>query len=189
MAYQLYLAGTLFPIAPSKLTTKISGQNETMTLIDGAEINVLKAPGLTELSCELLLPQSRYPFASGTFRPADYYLSLLERLKTGQAPFQFLLIRQKPNGASLHNTNLTVSLESYDIVDDADEGFDVTVKISLKQYRTYGTKTVAVQTAADGTATAAVQAAPRSTATAPQSSTDKIQNPNRIYPGQVLTLP
>ena len=220
MAYKLYLAGTLFPVAPSKVTTKINSQNQTLTLISGEEVSVLKAAGLTDVSFELLLPQSRYPFTSGTFRPADYYLSLLERLKTSQEPFQFLLIRQKPNGAALHNTNLTVSLESYDIVDDADEGFDVTAKVNLKQYRTFGTKTVVLRTASDGTATASVQASPRSTATAPKAATytvkagdclwniakqqlgdgsryneiyslnkDKIQNPNLIRPGQVLTLP
>lgn len=220
MAYKIYLAGTLFPVAPSKVTTKINSQNQTLTLISGEEVNVLKAAGLTDVSFELLLPQSKYPFASGTFHPADYYLSLLERLKTSREPFQFLLIRQKPDGALLHNTNLTVSLENYDIVDDADEGFDITAKISLKQYRSFGTKTVVLQTSTDGTAAASVQAAPRPATTAPKASTytvqtgdclwniakrqlgdgsryreiyslnqDKIQNPNQITPGQVLTLP
>ena len=33
MAYKLYMAGTLMPITPSKVTVKINNQNKTMTLI------------------------------------------------------------------------------------------------------------------------------------------------------------
>ena len=35
MAYKLYMAGTLMPITPSKVTVKINNQNKTMTLING----------------------------------------------------------------------------------------------------------------------------------------------------------
>ena len=38
MAYKLYMAGTLMPITPSKVTVKINNQNKTMTLINGEEI-------------------------------------------------------------------------------------------------------------------------------------------------------
>ena len=40
MAYKLYMAGTLMPITPSKVTVKINNQNKTMTLINGEEINM-----------------------------------------------------------------------------------------------------------------------------------------------------
>lgn len=48
MAYKLYMAGTLMPITPSKVTVKINNQNKTMTLINGEEINILKAAGLSD---------------------------------------------------------------------------------------------------------------------------------------------
>ena len=57
MAYKLYMAGTLMPITPSKVTVKINNQNKTMTLINGEEINILKAAGLSDVSFELVLPQ------------------------------------------------------------------------------------------------------------------------------------
>ena len=56
MAYKLYMAGTLMPITPSKVTVKINNQNKTMTLINGEEINILKAAGLSDVSFELVLP-------------------------------------------------------------------------------------------------------------------------------------
>ena len=58
MAYKLYMAGTLMPITPSKVTVKINNQNKTMTLINGEEINILKAAGLSDVSFELVLPPS-----------------------------------------------------------------------------------------------------------------------------------
>ena len=147
MAYKLYMAGTLMPITPSKVTVKINNQNKTMTLINGEEINILKAAGLSDVSFELVLPQVSYPFSNGGAQSAAYYLSLFERLKVSKTPFQFILNRQKPGGGMFHYTNLTVGLETYEITDDAGEGFDVKVKINLKQYRAYGTKTVTVQPA------------------------------------------
>lgn len=137
MAYKLYMAGTLMPITPSKVTVKINNQNKTMTLINGEEINILKAAGLSDVSFELVLPQVSYPFSNGGAQSAAYYLSLFERLKVSKTPFQFILNRQKPGGGMFHYTNLTVGLETYEITDDAGEGFDVKVKINLKQYRAY----------------------------------------------------
>lgn len=172
MAYKMYLDGVLMPITPSKVTMKINNQNETATLINGEEINVLKDPGLTDVSFDLLLPQVSYPFANNK-RKASYYLSLFKELKNSKAPFQFILNRKKPGGGKWHYTNLTVSLESYQIIDDASDGFDVTVKVELKQYRSYGTKTVTIAepTTSSETATASVQEAARDTSSAPAAST------------------
>ena len=93
MAYKMYLDGVLMPITPSKVKVKINNQNETLTLISGEEINILKAAGLTDVSFDLLLPQVPYPFTNGGAQPADYYLSLFERLKTAKEPFQWILNR------------------------------------------------------------------------------------------------
>lgn len=143
MAYRMYMDGILFPVTPAKVQMKIRDQNKTLNLIGGEEINLLKAAGLTEVSFELLLPQTSYPFAAGA-QSADYYLGLLERLKTEKKPFQWIMNRQRPNGKALFYTNLTVSLEDYQITENAAEGFDITVKVTLKQYKKYGTKSVTI---------------------------------------------
>ena len=147
------------------------------------EINILKAAGLSDVSFELVLPQVSYPFSNGGAQSAAYYLSLFERLKVSKTPFQFILNRQKPGGGMFHYTNLTVGLETYEITDDAGEGFDVKVKINLKQYRAYGTKTVTVQPAktSGGTATATVKAAPRPTTTAPKAATYTVKSGDCLW--------
>ena len=72
MAYKLYMAGTLMPITPSKVTVKINNQNKTMTLIYGVEINIMKAAGLTAVTFELVLPQVSYPFSNVWAQSAAY---------------------------------------------------------------------------------------------------------------------
>jgi len=185
MAYKMYLAGVLMPITPSKVTVKINNQNKTMTLINGEEINILKAAGLSDVSFELLLPQVSYPFTNGGALSANYYLSLFETLKTSKKPFQWILNRTKPSGGLFFFTNMTVGLENYEITDDAGKGFDIGVKIELKQYRAYGTKTVTIKAADSSsgttTPTATIQAAPRSTASAPSASTYTVKSGDCLW--------
>lgn len=146
MAYYFYLGNVLLPIPPKKLELKISNQNKTYDLMNYSEINVLKSPGLTSIEFEVLLPNVKYPFAmyKNDFQNAKYYLGILENLKVNKSAFQFIVIRKFPNGTGIFDTNIKVSLEDYTITDSTDEGFDTTVKIKLKQYREYSTKTVKV---------------------------------------------
>lgn len=146
MAYYFYLGNVLLPIPPKKLELKISNQNKTYDLMNYSEINVLKNPGLTSIEFEVLLPNVKYPFAmyKNNFQNAKYYLGVLENLKVNKSAFQFIVIRKFPNGNSIFDTNIKVSIEDYTITDSTDEGFDTKVKIKLKQYREYSTKTVQV---------------------------------------------
>ena len=219
MAYTFYLDGVQLPVTPSKLDIKIKSNNKSVNLINEGDVNILKLPGLTEISFEALIPQVQYPFAS-ELKTASSYLNKLEKLKTSKESFQFIVIRTNPKGKMLFNTNIAVSLEDYQITEDAKEGLDLKVTIKLKQYVEYSTKTVQVTKKA--TKTTAKKTTKRKS-TKKTSSTkktytvkkgdclwniakkyygngsyytkiytankDKIKNPNLIYPGQVLTLP
>lgn len=221
MAYNLYLDGVLFPVPPSKITLKVNGKNETVTLINEGEANILKAAGLTDVEFELLLPNVEYPFAvyPSKYRPAKFYLEKLEELKTGKKSFQYILTRRKPKKKKIFDTNMTVSLEDYSIVDDAGEGFDITVKVKLKQYKEFTTKTCTIDISLPKPQASMQQS--RETSNAPSGGTYTVVsgdclwkiakqfygdgskwgtiynanksviggNPNLIYPGQVLTIP
>lgn len=146
MAYYFYLGNVLLPIPPSKLELKISNNNKTYDLINYSQINVLKNPGLSSLEFEVVLPNTKYPFAmyKNNFQNAKYYLSVLENLKVNRSAFQFIVVRKFPNGKDIFNTNIKVALEEYTITDTTEEGFDTKVKIKLKQYKEYSTKKVQV---------------------------------------------
>lgn len=145
--YDVYISNTLLPIAPEKITMQINGKNETATLINDGEISILKNPGLSTVSFIVLFPNVKYPFAQypDGYHRAGYYLNKLEALMNKKKPFQFIVTRKTPVNKKLFNTNLTVSLENYQIIDDAKEGFDIKVQINLKQFKDYGTKKFKVE--------------------------------------------
>ncbi len=145
--YDFYLKKCLLPVPPEKLQIKINNANDTVTLMNEGQVNLLKKAELTDIEFECLIPQVKYPFAEykNGFKKASYYLNYLEKLKKNRKPFQFIVSRYMPNGKRLFGTNIRVSMEDYTITEEAKEGFDLKVKIKLKQYRDYGTKTVKVK--------------------------------------------
>jgi hypothetical protein len=145
--YDFYLGKCLLPVTPQKLQLKINNANKTITLINEGEINILKTAKLTDIEFECDIPQIQYPYAvyKSGFKGAAYFLEYFESLKTSKAPFQFIVSRTLPNGKVLFSTNIKVSMEDYTLVEQASNGFDVTVKIKLKQWRNYGTKTVNIK--------------------------------------------
>lgn len=150
MAYDVYLKNCLLPVTPEKIQTKINNKNKTVTLINEGEINILKKAGLTDIEFECEIPQVKQPYAvyKSGFKDAGYFFDIFEELKTSGKPFQFIVCRRTPIGKQLLNTNIKVSMEDYKITEDAKNGFDFTVKITLKQWRDYGTKTINIQIAA-----------------------------------------
>lgn len=213
MSYTCYLAGVEVP-TPSKLTVKIKSKNKTLILLNEGEINFLRTPGLSEI----VLPLT-FPMLTGSRSP-DYYLSLFEKLKTSKGTTRFILVRCSPNGRTLYDTNMRVSIEDYNIVEDAKEGLDVNVDVNLKQWRSYGTKTVTVEKPENTSQQTVSVEKERDASTAPtakthtvkagdtlwalaakyygsgaqytkifNANTGKISDPNRIYVGQVFTIP
>ncbi|WP_303900729.1 LysM peptidoglycan-binding domain-containing protein [Anaerotruncus colihominis] len=142
MPYTFYLDGVQLPVTPGRLQAQIGNQNKTYSLISGDEINVLKTPGLMELSFDMRLPQTSYPFARDD--DAASYIDRLETLKERRKPFRLIITRTLPGGRMLFDTNIRVSLEDYTLKEDAGEGFDVIAGLKLKEYRPYGTKTIPV---------------------------------------------
>lgn len=215
MSYTCYLGGMVAP-TPAKLTVKIKGKNKTLVLLNEGEINFLRTPGLTEITVPLVLPML------GGERSPSAYLDMLEGLKIDKGTTQFILVRSSPDGKKLFDTNIKVSVEDYNIVEDVKaNGLDVAVDVNLKQWRDYGTKTATVEPPAEPSQPPTVTVEQeREASTAPaaktytvkkgdslwaiaakyygkgseytkiyNANTDKISNPNLIYPGQVLTLP
>ncbi len=147
--YDFYLDKCLLPVSPDKLQIKINNANTTVTLINEGEVNILKKPKLTDIEFECMIPQLLYPFAAykSGFREATYFLNYFEQLKVNKKPFQFIVSRTLPTGKVLFSTNMKVSLEDYKITEQQKDSFDLKVKIQLKQYRDYNTKTVEVKIA------------------------------------------
>lgn len=148
MVYEIYFGNKLMPVTPSSVHMTVRNKNKTLVQINDGEINLLKRPGLTDIQLTLLLPNVQYPFAKypNGFERAEHYLAYLKELKESGKPFKWILVRSigQSGQIKLFDTNLSVSLEEYRIVEDAKNGFDVEVEVRLKQYRDFATKMITV---------------------------------------------
>ena len=149
--YSIYLDKVLLPIAPKSIKIGFSSQNKTLNLINHGEINMLKDPGLLDIEFDAMLPNTKYPFAvyKDGFKKADKFIDEINKLKMDKKPFQFIVTRTRPDGTPLFNTNIKVSLESYEMQEDVEEGFDVILSIKLKQYKPFGTKKIKIEKSKD----------------------------------------
>lgn len=134
------------PITPGELKISSGSKNKVITLISEGDINILKSPSLTEIEFEARFPMRKYPFSREplTF---EEYLSKFEAIKTKKIPVRFIVARSTPRGDRTWSTNMLVSLEEVELVENADEGDDVLVSFKLKQYREYNVKQIKIPSA------------------------------------------
>lgn len=172
--YYFYFDNLMLPVPPPSMQVQVNNKNKTVNLINEGEINIIKTPGLTEVSFEIMLPNQFYPFAfygnnltsntltrlaglTPSIQYAKDYVSNFEELKTTQKPFRFIVTRMTRNFVFLSDTNLLVTLEDYSVNENADNGFDWQIPLTLKQYKPYATKELKVTENADGTKTATLE--------------------------------
>ena len=48
--YQFWLGGILLPVTPGDLTIKINDKDKTVSMINEGEVNILKSPGLSDIT-------------------------------------------------------------------------------------------------------------------------------------------
>lgn len=146
MAYYFFLGAAPLPVTPGALTISTPTKNKTVDLINDGEINILKGHGLRNVSFEFMLPQQSYPFANynlGVY-DASSFIVYLKGLVALKKPVPFIVTRMTPSGKLLFFTSFLVTVEDFDLVEDAEQsGFDVMCAINLKEYKFYGTNIVA----------------------------------------------
>jgi len=210
--YEVYLDEILFPVAPEKITYKTKSRNNVIELINMEEISRINTGGLTEYSFDVLLPGTKVPYAkylSGYMDPY-VYVQELEEIMQKKRPVLFSFVRKKlPNGRRSTSIEKTVTLEGFSVTEAADDGFDVRVGISLREYgaaesvkREAETSFVVMDEQRNSKETAAtyiVKEGDNLWKICKQELNDGsrayeiaelngIKNPDLIYPGQVIKL-
>lgn len=143
--YDFYIDGMLLPITPPSLKISVGSTNKVVTLINEGEVNILKSPSLIEVSFTARFPMRNYPYTKvGNVKSFQSYYSKFRSLKESKRPFQFIVARTTPNGTITWDTNLQMALESFTLNEDADYGDDVLVDFKLRQWKSYGGKTIKI---------------------------------------------
>lgn len=173
MAYFFFLGYDMLPVPPGKVSVKIRGKNKTLNLINEGEVNLIKTPGLTDISFTAYLPNtpaawanydsslssmamgllSRRIFGSDfSFKKANDFLRRFESAKTSKLPIRLIISRMTGSGLNmLFSTNMLVTVEDYSVEEDAKRyGTDVAVPLKLRQYRPFQTKTATMETDENG---------------------------------------
>lgn len=167
--YSVYVGKCLLPVSPQKIRIGMDGGNRTVSLIDGEEVSILGSAGLSDIELSFILPQVRYPFAvySGGFKEAKYFLDYFKELNGSKKPFQFIVVRCMPGGRLLSSENIKVSMESLNASEQAADGFDVAVKLRLKQYREKSVKVLNTRLGSGAIGSVSVSRCPSSTQSKP----------------------
>ncbi len=139
--YTFWIGTMPLPITPGQLEIKTPSKNKTVTLINEGEVSLLKKSGLKEISFKALLPQTKYPFANYNLGAYDAtaFIVALKALDASKIPFPFVVTRMTPKGKPLFFTSMMVTLEDYTLDEDSENGLDVILNITLKEYKYYGT--------------------------------------------------
>lgn len=160
-----------FPITPSELSIKVGSKNEVVSLINEGDINILKSPSLIEVEFEARFPMRKYPY-SREVSSFEEYFKLFSELKEKKKSFRFIVARTTPQGKRTWDTNLLVALESFELTESTDEGDDVLVNFTLKQYKEYGVRTINIPSSTSGHPnTTSTSETPRSTENKASTST------------------
>jgi len=202
------------PVTPATFKLRYRGKNERTALINGGEMTHIRHGEHAQIGFELSLPRKRYPFARyerGFVQP-ERFLEHFLHLREARRPFRFILSRQAQSGILLANTNMRVTLESFDVVESAKDGDDLLVSMNLREFREFATKRIDENKMVQRPAREADEPPFEATHTVVRGDNlwnlarrylgsgqrypeifalnrDQIQHPNLIFPGQVLRLP
>lgn len=144
MAYIVKLGAVTLPLPPSKITWKTKAGNKTVTLINEGEVNIIKKAKLATIDFDIILPATDIPGVKLEMSQAEYYSKIMGLLGE-KKPILFLIDRKMPNGAQLRMESFDVTVESINVEENVDNGFDLKLSISLKNYVEYGAKKVTVK--------------------------------------------
>ena len=217
MSYRIFLDGLLMPVTPSRITVRHKGRNGRTKLIDGGELTHLRKGEGAEFTLSLCLPRRIYPFAryEHAFIAPEVFLDRLLTLRQDRRPFRFICARVAPSGRLLTDTNYRVSLEDLQVIENAEDGDDVTISVTLREYQEYAATSIAEdgqRIIIEGIGREADNRPEGGTHTVVRGDTlwgiarkhlgdgrryreifernrDQLQSPNLILPGQVLRLP
>ncbi|MCC8013774.1 MAG: LysM peptidoglycan-binding domain-containing protein [Eubacterium sp.] len=125
------------PLPPKAMTTKLGGKNVTLDLVNSGEISVIKDIGLRDISFQILLPKDDNVVGAmaGEFHEPIYFLSLFRNIMADKKPVRLIILRDLPNGTSIFNGDISLSLESYVVTENGGEEGDFYVDLNFKEYR------------------------------------------------------
>lgn len=178
------------PVKPSEFTVTVTHRNTVVNVIQLGDINLMGKTGLREITLTSFFPAKDYNFSNNSSRKEPLtYVEQLETWRKSGSPIRVII-------TGVLNMEATIESFSYG---EQDATGDVYYTLYIKEYKKIKTKKAPE---ASSGKTYTVKSGDCLWKIAKQfygngaqytkiynANTDKIKNPNLIYPGQVLTIP
>lgn len=159
------------PVLPESVEVTEKGNGKTYDIIGkgggteetrAGEINVIKNPGLREISFSSVFPAQWYPFVSiseESLKSPFEYIELIRKWRATKHPIRFIYAGSRyetvaANGAVKStldfDINIPASIEKFDWKEVAGAPGDIEYSITIKEYVFYSARRVAYATDSDG---------------------------------------
>jgi len=122
------------PVNPSELRRVKESDNTEISIVQLGDISRLGIAKLSECLVECFFPVSpnhAYVRTSGRFKPPNFYIEFLERIRTDRRPCRFVVTGTK--------INMMVSIEGFDYELKAGTD-DIYYRLALKEFRNHSAK-------------------------------------------------
>ncbi|MCD8159414.1 MAG: LysM peptidoglycan-binding domain-containing protein [Clostridiales bacterium] len=124
------------PLAPEKMITKLGGKTTVIDLVNYGEISILKDIGLRNISFRILLPKDENVGTNSVyFHEPLYFLSLFRNIMADKKPLRLIILRDLPDGTSIFNGDINLSIDGYTVTENGGEEGDFYVDLNFKEYR------------------------------------------------------
>lgn len=208
----------MLPTTPDTITEERSQANEKFNILKLGEIVIPSHIELKKYNFTAEFPHEKthYTSTNNSFKNADFYINLFEKVKTEKKPIRFIA----SNGIT-EDINTLVLVESLEIQEKAGEEGDKYITFELVEYREFKKEKQVVQEVKNELTTVLTvkdkpkeETNPKSTGSYTivsgdtlwavakkyygdgskwpkiyEANKDKIKNPNLIYPKQKITIP
>ena len=160
--YRIYLGNNKVKLLcnPEAILFEVDSRNETKSLLNGLEVNTIKRPALTNVTMNnvpLFNKKKNFLYNQKNFHKSQYFLNHFENLKASKKPFSLIITRYDFQGKKMFKTAMKVTLESYKVSEEFDNGNDIYVDLSFKKWQPYGNRKLVVKKSKSGKKTATVK--------------------------------
>lgn len=138
-AYILYIDDMEIPITPAVIKQDKKSQNDFYSLVNGETYTALRKPKLDEWSFAFYAFLEK-PDAAPVHYSQEYIKNKLKNLKDKKTVFDFIVIRASSSPNLANSICAYMTLEDYNIEENADYSRNILITLNLKEYQPLITK-------------------------------------------------
>ena len=132
--YKVYIDDMEIPVTPAEISTKFKSKNDFYSLMNGEVFTAIRKPDLDSWSFGFYAFSKPHPSVD-LFTSQDVIRDKLKSLKADKKVFEFIVIRTTSDMSLKNSICKFMTLEDYDIKENADWRTNIFITLELKEYK------------------------------------------------------